>query len=126
MSKAPSATKWMPVSDDSPACRVGDLEHRPIAFDDSACERAAAIFRALGDPQRLRLLLMLESRSCCVSELAETLGESLPAISQRLRLLKGQRIVRSQRKGKHVFYSLSDEHIARLLANGIMHAREGC
>lgn len=113
-----------PADDESPSCGSGDHVHQPVAFDLNACERAAAIFRALGDPQRLRLLIMLEARSCCVSELAESLKEPLPAISQRLRVLKSERIVRSRRDGKHVFYSLADEHISRLVTNGIMHAME--
>ena len=113
-----------PAEDDSPSCCGNEHDHQPVKFDDSACERAAAIFRALGDPQRLRLLIMLEARACCVSELAEALGEPLPAISQRLRVLKSERVVRSRREGKHVFYSLADGHISRLVTNGVMHAME--
>ncbi|QDV44494.1 HTH-type transcriptional repressor SmtB [Stieleria neptunia] len=112
------------TDDDSPSCRGGEHEHQPVRFNDAACERAAAIFRALGDPQRLRLLIMLEARSCCVSELAEALEEPLPAISQRLRVLKSERVVRSRRDGKHVYYSLADGHISRLVTNGVMHAME--
>ena len=67
---------------------------------------------------------MLEARECCVSEIANVLGEPLPAISQRLRILKSERIVGSRREGKHVFYSLADGHIARLVTNGVMHAME--
>lgn len=112
------------TDEDSPTCSGGDHEHPRVTFDASACGRAAAIFRALGDPQRLRLLIMLEARSCCVSELAEALEEPLPAISQRLRVLKSERVVRSRRKGKHVYYSLADGHISRLVTNGVMHALE--
>ncbi|QDV12628.1 HTH-type transcriptional repressor SmtB [Rosistilla oblonga] len=121
-----SEAKNRPTDDDSPSCQDGDHDHYPVKIDDTACERAAAIFRALGDPQRLRLLIMLEARSCCVSELADALAEPLPAISQRLRVLKSERIVRSRREGKHVFYSLADGHISRLVTNGVMHAMEDC
>ncbi len=117
--------KSQSTDDDAPTCLGADHhEHHPTKFDPIACERAAAIFRALGDPQRLRLLIMLEARSCCVSELAEALGEPLPAISQRLRVLKSERIVRSRREGKHVYYCLADGHISRLVTNGVMHAME--
>ncbi len=120
-----SRQKAVPTDDDdSPSCCDGDHDHQVMKFDDSACERAASIFRALGDPQRLRLLIMLEARSCCVSELADALAEPLPAISQRLRVLKSERIVRSRREGKHVYYSLADGHITRLVTNGVMHAME--
>ena len=109
---------------DAPTC--GDAEHsgREFSIDTAACERAAAIFRALGDPQRLRLLLLLEAGQCCVSEIATALDEPLPAVSQRLRVLKSERVVSSRREGKHVFYALADEHISRLVTNGVMHAME--
>ncbi|WP_207310315.1 ArsR/SmtB family transcription factor [Rubripirellula amarantea] len=89
-----------------------------------SCERAAAIFRALGDPQRLRILMMLEASERCVSEICSVLDEPMPAISQRLRLLRSERIVRSRRDGKHVYYGLADDHISRLVTNGVMHAIE--
>lgn len=110
--------------DDAPSCGGGDHSGRSFTVDPAACERAAAIFRALGDPQRLRLLLILEAGQCCVSEIATALDEPLPAISQRLRVLKSERVVRSRRDGKHVFYALADEHISRLVTNGVMHAME--
>ncbi|MEO0437050.1 MAG: metalloregulator ArsR/SmtB family transcription factor [Pseudomonadota bacterium] len=109
---------------DEPSCEAENHSGRAFSINAGACDRAAAIFRALGDPQRLRLLMMLESGESCVSEMAMTLEEPLPAISQRLRVLKSERIVRARRDGKHVFYSLADEHISRLVTNGVMHAME--
>jgi ArsR family transcriptional regulator, lead/cadmium/zinc/bismuth-responsive transcriptional repressor len=113
--------------DDSPACAsCSDHEHSggAAAIDSEACERAAAIFRALGDPQRLRILVMLEDSERCVSELCQALQDNMPAISQRLRLLKAERIVRARRDGKHIYYALADNHIARLVTNGLLHALE--
>ena len=112
------------ANDDDPCCSTDDHDQQPAHVDDITCQRAAAIFRALGDPQRLRLLIMLEASACCVSELAGALNEPLPAISQRLRVLKSERIVRSRREGKHVYYSLADGHISRLVTNGVMHSME--
>ena len=112
------------MTSDEPQC--GKDEHRvdPIRVDHTTCERAAEIFRALGDPQRLRLLILLEESERCVSEICTVLDEPMPAVSQRLRLLKSNRIVRSRRDGKHVFYALADKHISRLVTNGVMHAIE--
>ena len=124
MENSPESPSLRPVDEESPCCEAGDHESRPVAVDDATCQRAASIFRALGDPQRLRLLIMLEAREWCVSELAEALDEPLPAISQRLRVLKSERVVCSRREGKHVFYSLADGHILRLVTNGVMHAME--
>ncbi len=117
------------ASDESDAVACASCsEHEHVggaaAIDTEACERAAAIFRALGDPQRLRILVMLEDSERCVSELCQALQDNMPAISQRLRLLKAERIVRARRDGKHIYYALADNHIARLVTNGLLHALE--
>ncbi len=109
---------------DKASCDGSDHRGLPMQIDVEACDRAAAIFRALGDPQRLRLLMLLEAGERCVSELCQLLNKPMPAISQRLRLLKSERIVRSRRDGKHVYYALADDHISRLVTNGVMHAME--
>lgn len=87
-------------------------------------DRAAALFRALGDTARLALLERLAMGEFCVTELAEATGEGLSTISQRLRTLRTERLVKRRRDGKHVYYSLSDEHIVALIAAAIAHARE--
>ena len=117
-------SKSVHESGDNPQCDGDGHRGLPMQVDLQACERAAAIFRALGDPQRLRMLMLLEAAERCVSEICSMLDEPMPAISQRLRLLKSERIVRSRREGKHVFYALADEHISRLVTNGVMHAME--
>ncbi|MCE2810318.1 MAG: metalloregulator ArsR/SmtB family transcription factor [Planctomycetaceae bacterium] len=88
------------------------------------CQHAAAIFRALGDPSRLQLLALLAKREMCVTELTERLQDNLPAISQRLKLLRSERLVKTRREGKHIYYSLADNHIALLIENGLAHGSE--
>jgi ArsR family transcriptional regulator len=87
-------------------------------------ERAAAIFRALGDPGRLRILEMLLSGPMCVSTISQEIGDSMPAVSQRLKLLRSERLVSHRRQGKHVIYALADQHISKLVRNGLAHASE--
>ncbi len=109
-----------------PGCQTDD--HPPEALrvlvDERALENAASIFRALGDPARLRLLTVLMVGPRCVTQLAAELADNLPAVSQRLKLLKSERIVSSRRQGKHIFYSLDDEHISQLISTGLSHAAE--
>lgn len=97
---------------------------KPTPAAESTCLRAASIFRALGDLSRLRLLSLLAKREMCVTELTEILHDNLPAISQRLKLLRAERIVATRRQGKHIFYRLADNHIAHLIANGLAHGEE--
>ncbi len=101
----------------APHARARDVS-RAIA------ERAASYFRALGDADRLLLLVQLAGGEVCVSELADTLDEALSTVSQRLRLLRAEGLVKRRRAGKHVFYALADAHVHELLHSAIDHAGE--
>jgi len=90
----------------------------------AAIQSGAGIFRALGDPERLRLLLRLAAGEICVSELAEQEGEKITTVSARLKLLSSARLVRRRRDAKHVFYALADDHVLELIRNAIDHAAE--
>lgn len=87
-------------------------------------ERASRIFRALGDTSRLRLATRLVAGPACVTELAGLEQESITTISQRLRVLRSDNIVRRQREGKHMLYFLSDQHMLDLVSNGLAHVSE--
>jgi ArsR family transcriptional regulator len=86
---------------------------------------AAEIFKMLADPNRLRLLLALAREELCVCDLAELIGSSASAVSHQLRLLRTARLVQYRREGKMVYYRLDDEHVERLLREGLIHAEEG-
>jgi DNA-binding transcriptional ArsR family regulator len=85
-------------------------------------EAAAEIFNALGDAERLRLLLRLAEGEACVSELVEGEGEKITTVSARLKILAGVRLVRRRREAKHVFYALANDHVLTLFQNAIDHA----
>jgi ArsR family transcriptional regulator len=97
---------------------------RPSLPSRAQIDAAAEIFRALGDPERLRLLLRLAGSQACVSELADDEAEKLTTVSARLRVLSGVRLVSRRREAKHVFYALADEHVLQLIHNAIDHAGE--
>ncbi len=101
------------------------LERAPAPkVSDSAFERAAAIFRAAGDLARLRHLHQLDAGERCVSDLAEVSGTNLSTLSQQLRVLHAQRVVKRRREGKHIFYSLADDHVRELIRAALDHAGE--
>lgn len=93
-------------------------------IDEAALEAAAGFFRAAGDVSRLRLLTVLREGEWCVSELAQALGEGLSTISQRLKVLRTEGLVARRRDGKHVLYSLADDHVAELIGNALAHASD--
>lgn len=97
---------------------------RAAAVSDEAFERAAGLFRAVGDIARLKLLERLADGEWCVTELAEAAGTGLSTVSQQLRLLRAERIVRRRREGKHIYYSLADRHMSELVRSALEHAAE--
>jgi ArsR family transcriptional regulator len=93
----------------------------------SRLDDASDMFRALGDPSRLRLLARLAAAQgeVCVTELAELENEKLSTISARLKTLYAVRLVKRRRAAKHVFYALSDLHVLHLMQSALEHAAEG-
>jgi DNA-binding transcriptional ArsR family regulator len=86
--------------------------------------RSAELFRALGDPSRVKIADMLLSQELCTSDLAEVTGLSESAVSQHLRVLRMLRIVTSHRHGHRVFHTLDDEHVRNLLELTMAHLRD--
>jgi len=87
-------------------------------------ERLAETFKILGNPTRVKILSSLASGELSVGELVASVGISTSAVSHQLRLLKSHRLVRSRREGRFTFYSLDDEHVESLIADGLEHVRE--
>ena len=76
--------------------------------DHSQVERLSRTYRALGDPNRSKMVYALSLEELCVSELAEALGASPSAVSHQLRILRDLEIVRVRRAGKAQVYTLNE------------------
>ncbi|MEJ2726946.1 MAG: metalloregulator ArsR/SmtB family transcription factor [Deltaproteobacteria bacterium] len=115
---------------DGEACRVRvihlDRVERALKETVSAKElnRLSSIYKVLGDPSRLKIVLALRKVEMCVCDLAAFLGLTESAISHQLRRLKDLALVKSRREGQVIYYSLDDEHVAELLNIGLMHVVE--
>lgn len=124
MVRTPSAKKAPEVPS---SCGPEEHPHRSsptTSLPDESFERAAAIFRAAGDVGRLKLLARLADGEWCVTELAEAAEVGLSTVSQQLRLLRSEKLVARRRAGKHIFYSLADEHVLDLVRSALSHASE--
>ncbi|MCR4640745.1 MAG: metalloregulator ArsR/SmtB family transcription factor [Lachnospiraceae bacterium] len=84
----------------------------------------AELFKLFGDESRLRILFALKEQELCVDELAETLSMSQSAVSHQLRILKGGKLVQGSRDGKRIIYSLADDHVYTIIAQGTEHVEE--
>ena len=84
----------------------------------------ADFYKIFGDSTRIRILFVLYETELCVCDVAQMLGMTVSAISHQLRILKQARLVKFRRSGKAVYYSLADDHIHAILAQGMEHVRE--
>jgi len=94
------------------------------ASPDNELAALAAIYRVLGDPSRVKILMALRRDEMCVCDLAALTGISESAVSHQLRRLKDLSLVRSRRAGQVVYYALDDKHVVLLLDIGLRHIRE--
>ena len=92
--------------------------------DDEVLYELADLFRVFGDSTRIKILFALMARPMPVGELAEAIGATQSAVSHQLRQLKQAHLVKFQRDGKSVIYSLSDDHVYTMLAQGMTHICE--
>jgi DNA-binding transcriptional ArsR family regulator len=83
----------------------------------------AEIFKALGDPSRLKIVLALLKREHCVCDIAVICNQTDSAISHQLRILRTLKIVKNRREGKIVYYSLDDDHVISLIHYSLDHVK---
>ena len=81
-------------------------------------------FQALGDANRIRIIWALSKKELNVGERVDRTEMTQPNVSHHLRTLRNLQLVRVRKDGKTSFYSLDDEHINRLLHEGIEHVED--
>lgn len=75
--------------------------------------KTEALFRAISDPTRQKILLLLEEKERCVGELVSEFSLSQPTVSRHLNVLKQAGLVTDRREGQQVYYSLDCCNIRR-------------
>ena len=92
--------------------------------DETELDSLAELFKVFGDPTRIRILFVLFETEVCVCDLARALNMTQSAVSHQLRILKQSRLVKNRREGKSMFYSLADDHVRTMIAQGREHILE--
>ena len=92
--------------------------------DEEALLNLAELFKVFGDTTRVRIISALLHAEMCVCDIASLLGMTKSAISHQLRALRQTKLVKYRKEGKVVYYSLDDEHVATLFAQGLIHVCE--
>lgn len=84
-------------------------------------ETVAQLFKAMGDPTRIKILLHLRAGESSVNDLADSLAMNQSAISHQLRILKSLNIVKYRRDGVTMLYTIADDHVLSLLEQAVSH-----
>jgi DNA-binding transcriptional ArsR family regulator len=96
-----------------------DAEDGVLSLDDARL--IARFFQVLADPTRVRMVKALADSEWCVSDLTQALGMDQPAVSHQLKYLRELGLVDWRKRGRHVYYTLSDPHLRAMLLSSIAH-----
>lgn len=84
----------------------------------------AELFKVFGDSTRIKILYALFESELCVNDISTLLGITQTAASHQLRVLKTNKLVKARKNGKMIFYSLSDDHVYKIISQGMEHIEE--
>ena len=105
-------------------CFKGDVvaRLRAAAPTDSELEAARAVFGALADRTRLKILRALKDEELCVCDVAHLLGVGVSNASHHLRKLRDMGILKDRNDGRMMYYSLKEPLVAELLSKALKEA----
>ncbi len=112
------ACDFMHVHEDIVEKVTREMPGEDVLFD------LSELFKVFGDSTRIRILYCLFESEMCVCDIATLLSMTHSAISHQLSVLKKNKLVKSRRDGKTIFYSLADSHVRAILDQGVEHVTE--
>jgi Predicted transcriptional regulators len=92
--------------------------------DDRTVYDLSDLFKVLSDSTRLKILWSMENGELCVCCISEVVNMSVSAVSHQLKTLKQANLIKSEKKGKNVYYSLNDDHVKDILEIALEHMCE--
>lgn len=92
--------------------------------EDELLQDLGDLFKVFGDTTRIKIMYALYEGEMCVCAISELLNMTQSAISHQLKTLKDANLVSARREGKEMYYSLSDEHVKSIIAEGFEHITE--
>ncbi len=119
------------VQENTPTCQEEELHPEAIHRvreklpQDEVLYDLAELFKIFGDSTRVKILYaLLEVEELCVCDIASLMDVTQSAVSHQLRVLKSSKLVKFRKEGKTVYYSLADDHVCRILSQGMEHICE--
>lgn len=94
-------------------------------IEDQIALDLAELFKALGDPTRVKIIYALLNTELCVHDLCVVLDMNQSAVSHQLRYLRNVRMVKRRKEGKTVYYSIDDDHVKEIFIQTLSHLQHG-
>lgn len=92
--------------------------------DDRLLIDLAELYKVFGDSTRTKILSCLSISNLYVGDLASLLNMTVSAVSHQLRVLRSAKLVKGEKQGKEVLYSLDDDHVTKIIECGLSHINE--
>ena len=105
-------------------CNTDKKELQEYIPVDEEIQDLSEFFKVFSDPTRIKILSILNNREMCVHVISEVIEMQQTAVSHQLKILRQSRLVKYRKEGKHVFYSINDDHIKEILRTGLEHIKD--
>ena len=93
--------------------------------DHIVSEKMSKLYKVLSEPKRVKIVLALSKGELCVHQLIKLVGAEQSLVSHQLKILRDANLVKTEKRGNEVVYSLSDRHVFELLKVAKDHVCEG-
>jgi len=101
-----------------------NVNNNDCQIDEEILFELADLFKVFGDSTRIRIMNLIADNELAVSQIASSLSMEQSTISQQLRVLRQNKLVRIRREGKQIFYALNDDHVKKIIQMGLDHILE--
>ena len=111
-------------------CDCGAIHEENISYvreaisSDDQLNAMSKLFKVFGDGTRINILAALNCHEMCVCDLAVLMDMTKSAVSHQLKVLRDNNLVKFEKKGKHAYYSLADDHVKEILDVALEHISE--
>ena len=97
---------------------------REKMLDDKTLHKISRFYKALADSTRIKIVNLLEKSELCVCDISVILNMTKSAVSHQLKYLKQMNLIKSNKKGKEVWYTLADNHVSEVFDISLEHILE--
>ncbi len=101
-------------------CKTSDRVIELLS-DEAVSENLSFFFKMFSEPIRVKILLAMLHGEICVNSISILLNVSQPRVSNQLKLLKLNGLVKTRKEKNKIYYSLDDKHIQDIINIGLMH-----